>query len=219
MNAHPCTAHHVPRRRRAHRHDLRKCVVCVGTALFAPSLGAQVTSVAASIPTWSSVAAWSVRADSTPGLAANSLTLLNGSGAIQNMPSLVDNKINTFPVPVSITTQWQLSSIVSLIDMVGYFAAPSAALSNGSSNVPSTRVEGRMVSGRVPSYTPFNQQPVFGSGTPGGTLHLYRQRIIFPINGQGQRTDVLNLRLNLEGAPSLPPGTYRGTLTLRAVSY
>lgn len=194
-------------------------VVCAGTVLLAASAGAQVTSIAASIPTLSSVAAWSVRTDTAPGVAANSLTLLIGSGAVQNIPSLVDNRINTFPVPVSVTTQWQLSSIVTRIDLVGYFSAPTAAISNGSYNIPSSRLEGQMVTGRVPTYTPFTQQPVLGSGTPGGTLHLYRQIIILPANAQGQRTDVLTLRLNLQGLPKLPAGTYRGTLTLRAVSY
>lgn len=76
-----------------------------------------------------------------------------------------------------------------------------------------------MSTGRVPSFTPFAQQPVFGSGTAGGTLHLVRQAIVLGINSSSQRTDQLDLRLNLQGAPTLAPGTYRGTLTLRAIAY
>ena len=219
MSADCFPAPYAPRRRRAPGYDLRVFAVGLSTLLLVASADAQVASIAASIPTLSSVASWSVRADTIPGVTANSLTLLIGSGAIQNIPSLVDNQINVFPVPVTVTTQWQLSSIVTLIDLVGYFAAPASAISNGSFNVPSSRMEGRMVTGRAATYTPFTQQPLAGTGTPGGTLHLYRQLIILPINGQGQRTDVLDLRLNLLGAPSLAPGTYRGTLTLRAVSY
>jgi len=183
-------------------------------------VAAQVSSIAATAPTLSSVAAWNVRGDSTfAAVAASTLTVLVNAGAVQNIPSLVDNRINAFPVPVSITTQWQLSSLVTRIDLVGYFSAPASALSNGSTSIPSSRVAGRMVSGRVPTFTAFTQQPVAGTGTPGGTLHLYRQSITAPTNGQAQRTDVLDLQLDLRGLPKLASGTYRGTLTLRAVAY
>jgi hypothetical protein len=150
---------------------------------------------------------------------ANSLTVLINSGAVQVLPSLVDNRINVFPTPVSITTEWNLSNIVTLVDLVGYFTAPSAALSTGPANIASSRVEGRMPSGRVPTFSAFTQGPVGGNGTPGGTLHLFRQFIIAPINGVARRTDNLELRLDLRGQPSLASGTYRGTLNLRAIAY
>lgn len=182
--------------------------------------GAQVTSLASAVPTLSSVAAWNVRADSgTVGTMANSLTLLINSGAVQNIAALVDNSINAFPAPVSITTQWQLTTLVSLVDLIGYFTTPTAALSTGTASIPSSRVQGRMVSGRVPGFTAFTQAPVAGNGTPGGTLHLFRQLIIAPINGQAQRTDNLELQLDLRGLPTLAAGTYRGTLNLRAIAY
>lgn len=193
--------------------------MCLSVLALARPAVAQVASIAASAPTLSSVAVWNVQADSTVGIAANSLTLLINSGSVQTIPSLLDNRINAFPLPVSITTQWQLSSLVTLVDLVGYFASPTTALANGAASIPSSRVEGRMVTGRVPAFTAFTQAPVGGLGTPGGTLHLFRQVIILPINGQGQRTDLLDLRLDLQGFPSLQPGTYRGTLTLRAISY
>lgn len=207
-------------RRSAIERLLRLVVRCLACFAAAPVLGAQVTSIAASAPTLSAVAAWSVHADSSSvGTQANSLTLLINSGAVQNIPSLSDNRINTFPSPVSLTTQWQLSSIVTLVDLVGYFSAPTAALSTGSANIASSRVEGRMLSGRVRNFTAFTQGPVGGSGVPGGTLHLFRQIIIAPLNGTSQRTDNLDLRLDLRGHPPLASGIYRGTLTLRAIAY
>jgi hypothetical protein len=80
-------------------------------------------------------------------------------------------------------------------------------------------MKGRMTSGRVPEFTAFSQQPVSGAGAPGGTLHLFRQPIVALVNNQGSRTDNLELQLELHGVPHLASGTYRGTLTLRAVAY
>ncbi|MCC6318223.1 MAG: hypothetical protein IT361_11085 [Gemmatimonadaceae bacterium] len=180
---------------------------------------AQVASIASSAPILSGVAAWNVSTADTSRSGPNWLSIIVTSGAAQTMPAILDNSINPFPMPVSITTQWNLVSLVTLIDVVGYFAAPSSALVNGGAAIPSSRVEGRMVSGRVPTFTAFTQAPVFGSGSAGGTLHLVRQPVILGWNNRSQRTDQLDLRLNLAGAPALVPGTYTGTLTLRAVAY
>jgi hypothetical protein len=181
-------------------------------------LDAQVPSIATSAPVLSGVATFNAPPSGGPTIQA-SLTLLVNSGAVQILPSLVDNRINPFPAPVSFTTQWQLSSILTLVDVVGYFAAPAAALTAGSAAIASSRIEGRVRTGRPRSFAPFTQPPLGGVGTSGGSLHLVRQFIIAPINGTGQRTDNLDLRLNLAGQPALTPGTYRGTLTLRAVAY
>ncbi|MBK8247229.1 MAG: hypothetical protein IPK85_07540 [Gemmatimonadetes bacterium] len=180
---------------------------------------AQVSAVGTSIPTLSAVAAWNVRADSGVSAQANSITLLITSGATQSIGGLVDGAINTFASPVRLSTQWSVTSLITSVDLVGYFAAPASALSNGSTNLGSSLVEGRMTTGRVSTFTPFTQGPVGGQGVAGGTLHLFRQLIIAPFNGVGQRNDQLDLRLNLQGQPVLPTGTYQGTLTLRATVY
>lgn len=187
--------------------------------LVARPATAQMTSLATSAPVLSGVAAWNVSAMDTSRVGTNWLSIMVTAGAVQHLATLQENKVNAFPSPVSITTQWNLTSLVSVIDVVGYFASPSAALVNGTSVIPSSRLEGRMGSGRVPSFTPFSQQPVFGSGTAGGTLHLVRQAVVRGLNSAARRTDQLDLRLNLQGAATLAPGTYRGTLTLRAIAY
>lgn len=150
---------------------------------------------------------------------ANTLTIRINSGAIQNIASLQDDRINFFPSSVNITTEWQLANLITAVDLVGYFSNPSAALATAGTILPSSIVKGRMVSGRVSAYTAFTQNALNSVGTPGGSLHLFRQFIIAPINGVGRRTDNLDLQLDLRGVPAITAGTYRGTLTLRAIAY
>ncbi len=183
-------------------------------------LVAQVTSVGSTVPTLSAVAAWNIRTDSGVTVQANSVTLLVTSGGNQSIAGLVDGQVNAFPAPVRLNTQWTVtSSLVSAVDLIGYFSVPASALTSGTTNLGSSLVEGRMTTGRATSWTAFTQGPVGGQGVAGGTLHLFRQLIISPINGVGQRNDQLDLRLNLSGQPVLPPGMYAGTLTLRATAY
>lgn len=200
------------------RRASRFVVAATMIVLCSSPLRAQVGGLAANAPVLSAVAAWNVKG-AAAAASANSLSILINSGSVQTLSTIVDNRINTFPTPVSITTQWQLSSIVTLVDLIGYFSVPTMALSTGVSHIPSSRMEGRVTTGRVQNFTPFTGQPISGTGTPGGTLHLFRQLIIGPLNGTDTRTDNLELQLNLRGIPRLEPGVYRGTLTLRAISY
>ena len=195
---------------------------CIVGASVSPgrALPAQVSSAATATPALSPVGLWqTAAAGAGPAATANTISLRINSGAIQNLPSIVDNAVNAFPSPVSITTQWDVSTLVGFVDLVGYFATPSAALAAPSATVPSSRVLGRMPSGRATTFTGFTGNAVNGVGTPGASLHLYRQLIIAPFNGIGQRTDDLELQLDLRGLQNLPAGTYAGTLTLRAIAY
>lgn len=201
------------------RRCLRLVVGLLASVVVTARAGGQVSAVGSSIPTLSAVAAWNVRADSGVSAQANSVTLLVTSGATQSISGLVDGAINAFPSPVRLNTQWSVTSLITQLDLIGFFSAPASALTNGSTNLGSSLVEGQMTTGRVPTFTPFTQGPVGGQGVAGGTLHLFRQLIISPFNGVGQRNDQLDLRLNLQGQPVLPPGTYQGTLTLRATVY
>lgn len=197
----------------------RARLVLVAT-FVARATPAQITSIAAQAPTLSAVAAWRVQAPHTTMAAmANSISVLVASGGAQTIPGLVDDAVNDFPAPVRVTTEWQVTSLVSFVDLIGYFANPQAALSSGAADIPAAAVEGRMSSGRVNTFTPFTQGTVGGFGIAGGTLHLFRVLIVAPINGTRQRTDDLSLRLNLRGRAALPPGSYQGTLTLRATAY
>jgi hypothetical protein len=74
-----------------------------------------------------------------------------------------------------------------------------------------------MTTGLPTSYTAVSGAPVAGVGTAGGSLHLFRQ-IISGANKVANRTDNLDLQLNLVGFPTLAVGSYTGTLTIQAVT-
>jgi hypothetical protein len=140
------------------------------------------------------------------------------SGGTQTLASITDGALNAFPAPVTITTSWNLSPSTGNVVLVGYFTAPSAALSNGSNTLPSSRVQGRL--GTAGAFAPFTGGTVSGGtttiGVAGGTLQLFSQRILGS-NRTSSRTDDLYLQLDLVGTTTVP-GTYTGTLTLRAIT-
>ena len=151
------------------------------------------------------------------------LTVTVQSGGVQTIPSLLPNAINNFPSSVQVYTQWNVRpNTGNALSLVAYFSVPAQALTTGAANIPSSRVEARMTTGAVPTFT-----PITGNGV--GTrrhrrwkpcpldrqLLRLQQRASVPPNS---RTDQLDLRLNLIGA-ALSTGTYSGTLTLRAVLY
>ena len=185
-----------------------------------PVAFAQVASVSATAPLATSFSAlWSTPSANGGAAIAATLTVLVNAGGAQNIPSLVDNRINTFPIPVNITTSWNLATILTAVDLVAYFTIPTAALVSGPNSIPSSRMLGRVVTGVPTTFTAFAQNPVGGVGTPGGSLHLFRQFILAPFNSVGRRTDNLDLQLDLRGIPNLPAGTYAGTLNIRATAY
>ncbi len=109
---------------------------------------------------------------------------------------------------VNVTTDWNLVSAGTL-QLVGWFATPTAALTDGTNNIPSSSVRGQVNGG---AYTAFSGAPVNVIGVAGGTLSLFSSAVG---TGIGTRTDALNLQLNLAAAP--PAGAYTGTLNLRAI--
>lgn len=160
------------------------------------------------------------RVISLAATAQGALSLVVTSGATQSIASLSDNALNPFPTPVVLATNWNLNpGQTATVSVVAWFAVPSQALVNGASGaaIPSSRIEGRVATGAPVTYTAFTQNPVGGIGAAGGSLRLYT----IPITGankQSGRTDNLELRINLMGQPALDPGTYSGTLNIRAVT-
>lgn len=153
------------------------------------------------------------------------LTVIVTSGAVQNIPNLVPNAINQFPSPVQIQTEWNLPYFFGgTLALVAYFSNPSQALTSGTASIPAARVEGRTSGAEatlLTAWTPITGNPVGGVGSPGGTAELWRWPAICGLLifcRQGDRTDQLDLRLNLVGYP-LPAGTYSGVLNIRAVIY
>jgi hypothetical protein len=140
------------------------------------------------------------------------------SGAVQSIPSLTDNAVNSFPTPVVITTTWDVNpGQTNTVNLMAYFSTPAQALTGGTTQIPSSRVLGRMTTGLPVAFTAITQNAVGGVGTAGGSLKLFAQNISGP-NKKSSRTDNLNLQIDLVGFPTLAPGTYSGTLNLRAVT-
>jgi len=151
---------------------------------------------------------------------ATSLTVTVNSGASQNIASITDNAVNSFSSAVNITTAWDINPTAASVTLVGYFASAASALSNGSFSIPTSQVKGRVATAGAPnaptSFTAFTQNAVATVGTASGSLTLFSETIT-GANKKSSRTIDLELQLDLTGQTTTP-GTYTGTLHLRAVT-
>lgn len=117
---------------------------------------------------------------------------------------------------VTITTSWNVLGILPTLEVDGFFTSSTAALTDGRSPahlIPSSAVLGQVTTGVPTSYTPFTQTTTLG--TAGAGLQLVNTNLGLLVL-TGNRTDVLNLQINLSGVSNLPAGTYTGTLTIQA---
>ncbi len=150
--------------------------------------------------------------------APSTLTITVTSGATQTMAGVTDNAVNNFPAAVGIQTAWSVNpGQTNTVNLVAYFSIPAQALVGGATQIPSSRVLGRMLTGIPTTFTAITQNGIGGVGTAGGSLSLFA----VSINGANKidtRTDNLDLQLNLVGFPALPAGSFTGVLNLRAVT-
>ncbi len=117
---------------------------------------------------------------------------------------------------MAITTTWVLNASRSTVRLVGYFSSATAALTNGATtpvNIPASEVLGQVTTGTPTSFTAFTQTAPLGAA--GAGLTLFTQGLS-GTNRTANRTDNLNLEINLAGQPLLPAGTYTGTLNIQA---
>ena len=85
---------------------------------------------------------------SLAAVSPSNLSVLVTSGAVQTIPAVVDNALNTFPTPVVIQTTWSVNpGQTNTVDLVAYFSTPAQALVGGTTQIPSSRVQGRMATG------------------------------------------------------------------------
>lgn len=151
---------------------------------------------------------------------ASTIAVSVTSGAIQALPSVTDNVANNFPSPVTITLTWDLVPSTGAVQVLAYFANPAAAMTSGPVAIPSSWLQGRVMTASAPgaptTFTPFTQSAVGGVGTAGASLSLMTQPIL-GYSRTGTRTIDLELQLDLTGRV-LTPGTYTGTLNIRAVT-
>lgn len=150
--------------------------------------------------------------------APSALSVAVTSGAVQTIAGLADNAVNNFPSPVVIQTTWDVKpGQTNTVQLVAYFTVPAQALVGGTTQIPSSRILGRMTTGLPVAFTAITQNGVGAVGTAGGSLRLFSVNIS-GANKNSARTDNLDLQLNLVGLPPLPAGSYTGVLNLRAVT-
>lgn len=147
-----------------------------------------------------------------------SVTVTGGSNVGFTLTSGVPNPGDT---PVSIQTSWNLNpGLVGNVGVVGFFDVPSQALTDGTNNIASSLVEGRVSSATgctssVSSFTAFTQT-VAGIGVAGGSLELCSQAIT-GANKNATADLALELQINLTGQ-TLTPSTYSGILRIQALA-
>jgi hypothetical protein len=110
---------------------------------------------------------------------------------------------------VAVTTTWVLGSRTN-VNLFGYFATTTAALTGGGNNIPTSEVLGQLNGGGYSAFTATG-----ALGPAGAGLDLFTQSIT-SANKSANRSDTLGLEINLTSQPQLPAGSYTGTLTLQA---
>jgi hypothetical protein len=161
-----------------------------------------------------------VRTVSISAIKTSALSVAVVGGATQSLTPLVDNSINTFTVPVRITTSWSVAPGTASVRLLAYFSNSAQALANGTSYLASSRVEGRSLTTPTTAWQPttwraFTQNANRGVGVNGATLRLMNLPIT-AANVTSSRTMDVDLRINLTGQPPTTAGTYAGTITIRA---
>lgn len=132
----------------------------------------------------------------SPGVGTVNFSLLPGA-AVTGTPT------------VPITTSWNLKPAGGpTVRLYAYFDSSTVALTDGTDNIPSADVLGNFNSGGFTALTQVG--PVAGA-----SLLLFTEAI-----GGGNkiktRTDNLDVQIDLTGLPSLPAGTYTGTMRIQA---
>lgn len=143
------------------------------------------------------------------------VTLSAPNPALQSL-TIVDDAFNPYSTPFSITVTWDVdNSMTTTVNLVGYFATPAEALVNGTSVIPSSRVETSVDGGTT--WLPVTASAVSGVGTAGGSVLLYTSPVTSGANRSGTHSATFLVRLNLVGAPRTSSGIYSGTLNLMAI--
>ena len=176
---------------------IRIAGIAVSLALLAGIAGAQVLNSGAR-----PIALQAVLNDSiSVSLSANAVNfnLTGGSGA------------NPGSTSITATTTWLLKPSVGSLNLYAFFSSSTAALTDGAgNNIPSADFQ---ISDNAGPFNALTNTVPFGGANAG--LQLSSTRILGN-NRSGTRNDVMNFNINLAPLPTLPAGTYTGTLTIQA---
>jgi hypothetical protein len=143
-----------------------------------------------------------------PAAKAQTLTVAVNTHAV-NFALTGGSATNPGSNPVVTTTTWSGVGNGRNLTVYCYFANANAALT-GPANIPSSALS---ISVNGTAYRDITFTEPTGGANAG-------RHIVFdiPINNNGTRTDstVFNMNLSTGTLPQLPPGTYTGTLSIRA---
>ncbi len=177
------------------RSGFARFLLCGALALLPASMFGQLNSTAANVTLNATL--------------AETLTIVPNVGNVSF--ALVAGGTAVGGTPVSILTTWVLKPTRSTVNLYGWFATAASALTDGSGdNIASSLVLGSMNAG---AYNAFSTSATLGTANAG--LQLFTQAITSS-NRSSNRTDSLNLEINLATLPQLPAGIYTGTLILQA---
>jgi hypothetical protein len=119
--------------------------------------------------------------------------------------------------PIVITTTYSGVSLLSSLSLYASFTSATSALSGGNpvAAIPASCILGQVTTGLPVIYTPFTQSDTLG--TPGASLQLFQ--LVTLLSLSGQRSDSLNLQINLTTQRQLPAATYAGVLSLQLQAF
>lgn len=133
-------------------------------------------------------------------LSANAVNFTLAAGSASNPGS----------TSVTATTVWTLKPSRGSLNVYAFFSSSAAALTDGSgNNIPSSSFQ---ISDNGGAFTALTSTVPFGGASAG--LQVATVKIIGN-NKQGSRTDNMNFNINLSALPTLPAGTYTGTVTIQ----
>lgn len=140
----------------------------------------------------------------------DSITVSLSSNAV-NFTLTAGSASNPGSTGVTATTTWLLKPSVGSLKVYAFFSSSVAALTDGAgNNIPSADFQ---ISNNAGPFNPLTNTVPFGGANAG--LQLSSTPILGN-NKSGSRTDNMNFNINLVPLPSLPAGTYTGTLTIQA---
>ena len=137
----------------------------------------------------------------TVSLSSNAVNFILTSGSANNPGSM----------SVTATTSWLLRPNVNSLKLYAFFSSSTSALTDGAgNNIPSADFQ---ISDNAGAFNALTNTVPFGGANAG--LQLSSTPILGN-NRSGTRTDLMTFNINLVPLPTLPAGTYTGTLTIQA---
>ncbi|MCZ6514872.1 MAG: hypothetical protein O6850_03295 [Acidobacteria bacterium] len=135
-----------------------------------------------------------------------SLTVTLDAAAV-NFTMTNGSSLNAGDATISVTTAWTLIPSVGSVDIYAYFDDSTAALTNGTDDIPAANVEGSVDGGALTAF--MATSPFGGVGVTVGSI------TITGVNKNSSQVNTLDLNINLTGL-TLSAGTYTGTMHIQA---